>query len=115
MDLSVRAKGMAETLLTPQAKEGGEPLAIKVTLGGVVRGMYRYKDGSELISVDIFPASAKNDNVSRWRVPVSNGKFETRLPPGRYRITGHRAGEKEGPVVFDVDEGGEVVLDVVFP
>jgi hypothetical protein len=116
VDLSVRADGMAERLVRPKVAEGGEPVTIRVTPGGVVRGRYRYRDGStDMTSVDIFPASAKNDNVSRWRAPVSGGTFETRLPPGRYRITGHRVGERQGPVVFEVTEGGEVELDILFP
>ncbi|MEN8150764.1 MAG: hypothetical protein ABFS86_13150 [Planctomycetota bacterium] len=107
---------MAESLVRPTVKEGAAPVPITVTPGGVVRGIYRYRgDPTGFVSVDIFPAAAKNDGVSRWRVPIVDGAFRTRLPPRRYRITGHRTGERRGPVIFTVEEGGEVVLDIDFP
>jgi len=116
VDLSVKAKGMAEVLLTPLVADAAPPLTITVRPGGLVRGTVRDEEGREPPgSLDFFPAAAKDDAVSRWRVEVRDGAFAIRLPAGRYRCACRRASAKRGPVVFEVEEGGEVVLSLVYP
>ena len=115
VDLSVTAEGMAEVQLTPRIADAMPPLTITVRPGGLVRGTIRDEEGRELASLDIFPAAAKDDNVSRWRVEVRDGAFSVRLPAGKYRCAYRLAGAKRGPAVFEVREGGEVVLDLVYP
>jgi hypothetical protein len=116
VDLSVKAEGMAEALLTPRIAADSPPLTITVTPGGLFRGTLRSRDGScSIVELDVFPAAAEDDNVSRWRTGVKDGEFAVRLPPGKYRCNCRRPAEKRGPVVFEITEGGEVVLDLVSP
>jgi len=112
VELSVTAPGMAMALLTSRVAEGAEPLEIVLTPGGLVRGSLRDPEGRHTFvdSVDFFPAASRDDNVSRWRAAIADGVFSIRLPPGRYRCAYARAGVRRGPTVFDVSEGGEVVL-----
>jgi len=116
VDLSVKATGMAEALLTPRISADGSPLTITVRPGGLVRGTLADPKGYEPpASMDFYPASAKDDNVSKWRAEAKDGVFSIRLPAGRYRCAGRVKGAKRGPTEFEVEEGGEVVLDLVFP
>jgi len=45
---------------------------------------------------------------------VVDGAFSIALPPGRYRCSFRRADAEHGPTIFDVVEGGEVVLELAF-
>ena len=108
LDLSVKAKGMAEVLLAPRVDESTPPLEITVRPGGLVRGTVRREKYEPPISIDFFPADAPDDNVSRWRVEVKGGRFSVRLPAGRYRVAAR-------PATFTVTEGGEVTLDLLIP
>ena len=53
--------------------------------------------------------------ISRIVEVDDDGAFSVRLPAGKYRSACRRVGTKRGPVEFEVEEGGEVVLELVFP
>lgn len=113
VDLSARAEGKAEALFVATAAADASPLEIVLTPGGIVRGTIRDADGGDPpISLDFFPAAAADDHVSRWRAGAVDGAFSIRLPPGRYRCVHPRAGGAAGPTEFEVEEGGEVVLEL---
>jgi hypothetical protein len=46
---------------------------------------------------------------------ADDGVFSVRLPAGRYRCSFRKASEKRGPAVFEVEEGGEVTLELAYP
>ena len=54
---------------------------------------------------------AGNNNVSRWRVAVTDGKFSIRLPAGEYRCNCRRQGRKRGPVTFEITVGNDGPAD----
>ncbi|MHC4134091.1 MAG: carboxypeptidase regulatory-like domain-containing protein [Planctomycetota bacterium] len=115
VELSVTAPGMAMALLTSRVAADAEPLEIVLTPGGLVRGTILDPNGRGVTtSVDFFPAASPDDNVSRWRAEATDGAFSIRLPAGRYRCTPPRAGARRGSTVFDVSEGGEVVLKLEY-
>jgi len=115
VELTCSAPGMARRFLTAPVSADADPLQVVLTPGGRVRGSFLDAGGrNDVVSIDIFPAASAHDNVSRWRTGVVDGAFSIALPPGRYRCSFRRADAEHGPTVFDVVEGGEVVLELAF-
>jgi hypothetical protein len=114
--LEVEADGYAPLRLSATAGPGAAEVAAVLARGGLVRGVVKREDsGSRATTVCFHPVGAAEGPFHPEAFADPEGRYEIRLPAGKYRVESFTRKGGRFSREIDVGEGTEQTLDVVVP